>query len=512
MNYLHTHTVASSTTSPTSGPKHLHVLIVGAGLGGITLGIMLERAGISYHILERSSGIRPAGSAISIGPTVMRVMAQLGLMEEFLRESKPVRQLRFFEQMDANVDRDLYDGIADMMFCEARYGHAIRVIPRPILYHILFSRIPPHKVIFCKRVIRTLEYDPDGDGGSNGFISCFCDDGSEYRGSVLVGADGAYSTIRQQMFSLLEEKGEVAEGVSALLQPHQHCISGMTKPLDPKEFSALGEDYGEFQVLRGKGQTHSLWLMPLTNYRIAWTLFCYLPEDFDLEYKAVHVLPRQQQSAPTSCLPSSSERPWYHLCEKIHDRAQAMLDSLRFVPNPLSNAGGVFGDLLDKTDPERISKVTIEQGVFCRWYYRRTVLIGDACHKSLPYAGQGANQAILDSIFLASQLHNFVSSTRTTATGTPPPTRSKLMAIFDLYYRERSGIASVATNGSNWFDHIIGGRGFSSRILRYGFFWFLPQKLFFLLTDQFFQVRPLLPYLPSILDTGCIAPVPFPSS
>lgn len=38
------------------------VLIAGAGLGGLFLGILLERAGIPYEIFERSSEIRPLGT------------------------------------------------------------------------------------------------------------------------------------------------------------------------------------------------------------------------------------------------------------------------------------------------------------------------------------------------------------------------------------------------------------------------------------------------------------------
>ncbi|KAF9352013.1 hypothetical protein BGX34_000232 [Mortierella sp. NVP85] len=493
------------------GPKQLHILIVGAGLGGIMLGVMLEHANISYQILERSSDIRPQGSAISIGPTVMRVMAQLGLIEELFRESKPIRRLRFFSKMDVELDPNQHDGEADMMFCEERYGHAIRVIPRPILYRILLSHIPPDKIHFNKRVTRTQEHDPDGNGNSDGFMSCFCEDGSEYRGSILVGADGTYSTIRQELFQRLQESGEVEIDEAAVLPPHQHCIAGITEPLDTQEFEALGEEYGEFQVLRGKDQTHSLWLMPLTNYRIAWTLFCHLPEDIVQEYKTMHE--QSWHSSPHSAQekPTKGQRPWHHLSKKIYGRAHATLDNARSVPIPYSNAGGVFGDLLDKTNPNQISKVTTDQGVYCRWYYHRTVLMGDACHKSLPYGGQGANQAILDAIFLASQLYAIDSSTKeaTTAEATLP-TRSDFSAAFELYYRERSSTANVATRGSNWFDHIIGGHGFGSRVLGYWFFRFLPRKLFFLVTDRFFRVRPLLPFLPSVSDTGCISPASFP--
>lgn len=37
------------------------VLIVGAGLAGLFLGILLEKAGIPYEIFERSVQIRPLG-------------------------------------------------------------------------------------------------------------------------------------------------------------------------------------------------------------------------------------------------------------------------------------------------------------------------------------------------------------------------------------------------------------------------------------------------------------------
>lgn len=37
------------------------VLIVGAGLGGLMLGALLERQGVPYTILERAATIKPLG-------------------------------------------------------------------------------------------------------------------------------------------------------------------------------------------------------------------------------------------------------------------------------------------------------------------------------------------------------------------------------------------------------------------------------------------------------------------
>lgn len=37
------------------------VLIVGAGLGGVTLGLILEAAGVPYAIFEKATSVKPLG-------------------------------------------------------------------------------------------------------------------------------------------------------------------------------------------------------------------------------------------------------------------------------------------------------------------------------------------------------------------------------------------------------------------------------------------------------------------
>ncbi|KAF9994634.1 hypothetical protein BGZ80_007759, partial [Entomortierella chlamydospora] len=61
-------------------PSNPKVLIVGAGLGGLTLAILLEKASIDYEIYERSTTISSQGSAISLSVNVLPLMEQLGLL------------------------------------------------------------------------------------------------------------------------------------------------------------------------------------------------------------------------------------------------------------------------------------------------------------------------------------------------------------------------------------------------------------------------------------------------
>ena len=50
----------------------MHVAIIGAGIGGLTLGLMLQRAGISCRIYEATPEIRPVGVGINILPHASR--------------------------------------------------------------------------------------------------------------------------------------------------------------------------------------------------------------------------------------------------------------------------------------------------------------------------------------------------------------------------------------------------------------------------------------------------------
>lgn len=84
------------------------------------MGLMLEQAGIPFLILERSSTFRSTGGAISLCPNVMRAMDQLGLMDELLKESVPIRQIRYFDKMQGAVGVERCDAVTDMLFCETR--------------------------------------------------------------------------------------------------------------------------------------------------------------------------------------------------------------------------------------------------------------------------------------------------------------------------------------------------------------------------------------------------------
>lgn len=52
-------------------PAQFKVVIVGGGIAGLALGVMLERAGIDYIILEAAQEIRPLGAVVYLGKGIL---------------------------------------------------------------------------------------------------------------------------------------------------------------------------------------------------------------------------------------------------------------------------------------------------------------------------------------------------------------------------------------------------------------------------------------------------------
>src|SRR5215212_2598993 len=76
----------------------MEVLIIGAGIGGLTLGLMLHRAGISCRIFEAASELKPVGVGINILPHASRELCELGLEDALASVAVITREYCFFNR------------------------------------------------------------------------------------------------------------------------------------------------------------------------------------------------------------------------------------------------------------------------------------------------------------------------------------------------------------------------------------------------------------------------------
>lgn len=78
-----------------------------------------------------------------------------------------------------------------------------------------------------------------------------CSDNSSYYGDILVGADGAYSAVRQNLFKELKEENKLPSCDDVSLPFSCVCLVGQTVPLDPEEFPHLKEELCQFNCVLG---------------------------------------------------------------------------------------------------------------------------------------------------------------------------------------------------------------------------------------------------------------------
>ncbi|KAF9999145.1 hypothetical protein BGZ80_006633, partial [Entomortierella chlamydospora] len=180
--------IKSSSIHHTPNPSNPKIIITGAGLGGLTLAILLEKASIDYEILERATVLKPLGSATGLAPNVMPLLEQLGLLDELKKIS--------LECMSGSIYKDLPNGeslellnMTDASALRGLSGYASIIMSRPDLHALLLSHVPSHKIHLGKRVLSMSQSDDNG-------VLVRTNDGSTHLCDILVGCDGAYSGVR----------------------------------------------------------------------------------------------------------------------------------------------------------------------------------------------------------------------------------------------------------------------------------------------------------------------------
>ncbi|KAF9122539.1 hypothetical protein BGW39_009686 [Mortierella sp. 14UC] len=344
--------MAAATTGK---PK---VVIVGAGLGGVMLATLLEKCHVPYLVVERAAVVKPLGSAITIGSTILPVFEQLHIADELCAIGTPWTHYNTFDeskQLILSADFSAAVGLT-------RYRQYI--LARPALYDLLLKQIPPEKVHFAKRVTTIID---DGDK-----VQVETADGSLFKGDILVGADGAYSTVRQQLYERLFKEGKLPESDQEELPFSCICLVGQTTPLNHEEFPIFKEPLGQLMATLGNDNAYSYLLFTTAPSTISWMTMHHLDK---VANKSTYNSQRDHTSSNLQWGPNA---------------AKAMCDETREFPLPIGDGTLTMGDMYDRTPQDLISKVSLEEKVFETWYSGRTVLLGDACYKMHPSGGRGA--------------------------------------------------------------------------------------------------------------------------
>ena len=163
------------------------VLIVGAGIGGLTLAHALLQRGKTVRVLESAPALQNIGAGIQIPPNAMRVLRALDLDAAVMDHAfQPVA----IEARMGKSGRHVFEiPLADASI--KRWGAPYLHIHRADYIAALSNSLPDDVLQLNARV---TGYETGTDG-----VSVALADGTQLRSDYLVGADGIRSSIREQM-------------------------------------------------------------------------------------------------------------------------------------------------------------------------------------------------------------------------------------------------------------------------------------------------------------------------
>jgi 2-polyprenyl-6-methoxyphenol hydroxylase-like FAD-dependent oxidoreductase len=171
------------------------IIIVGGGIGGLTLGLALHQAGISCRIFESAAEIRAVGVGINLLPHATSELAALGLAPALARAAIETRDATFFNRFGQLIYQEPLGRAAG-------YEHPQFSIHRGDLQKVLleaFRARAGHDRLTTNYHCVGIEQDNAGvtvtfTDGSNGASR------TAVRGGVAVACDGINSAVRKQFF------------------------------------------------------------------------------------------------------------------------------------------------------------------------------------------------------------------------------------------------------------------------------------------------------------------------
>ncbi|KAF5548063.1 FAD binding domain-containing protein [Fusarium phyllophilum] len=392
-----------------SDSSKLHVVIVGAGLGGLGAAIAVCLAGHDVTVLESAPAIGEVGAGIQVLPNAARVLFSWGLEKELVKNATKPRKCNFIGWKGNHLSEMDYHGYA-----AASGGYPFLDFHRATLHKALLYRAQElgAKIICGSKV---LSYEIADD---NSHATVVLEGGQTMKSDLVVGADGIASSLREQFLGRSDPPqltGDLAYRL--LLSTDEMRKDPDLRPFveDPQVNYWVGPDkHAVNYVLKG-GELFNMVLL--------------VPDDIPLD--------------SGNTLEGSIEEMRAHFAD--------------WDPR--------IGRMLTLCDSVLKWRLCIRPGLDPTWSHPSGALtmLGDSVHATLPYLASGAGMALEDGGVLGLCLAKLTDKS--------PASKLKALAVYESCRRERTEMVVQRGTYNQWIYHLPDGdeqRQRDERFRQYG--------------------------------------------
>ncbi|CAF1433521.1 unnamed protein product [Rotaria sordida] len=331
------------------------VAIIGGGIGGLTVANALKQIGMSVSLYERAPYFIPTvGAAFGLQPNGQISLAHIGFKDQIEKIVNPIHKWQVI-----NENCEVVAKTDELREFGKRFGYFMGGALRAELVDILKEPLEKSGILYYSHNMTDIKQDKDG-------VTISFDNEKQQktvRVDMVIGADGIRSTVVKQIFPQTAPPIYIKKNIFYGMIDNIDEQTSINPIVREKNTITQNFDHGEFLTYPAGDKGQCMWAVlysadtpPSTNDDAEWT-------KMNNQHELNQCLAKFRQSHP------------------VHECAAA-------------------------TDKQRL----LHFGLYYRqhrndgWHRNRICLLGDSCHATLPYVGQGANMAIEDAISLATCL------------------------------------------------------------------------------------------------------------